>query len=374
VADRRLAGGGGHSRNSQRAEHMKVWRRTGISPEDALAGESPAPACPRRDAGSQQDSQQAGQRRNSQPIGHIRPWIEALRLRTLPLSLAGAIIASGCAVSYNSFRPEVCALLVLTVLLLQVLSNFADEYGDLQKGADNDARIGPVRAMQRGEISFSQMRRALIALAFVTFASGIALVLVALGLDPLLLGVFLALGVLVLFAAIGYTVGKRAYGYYGLGDAFCLLCFGWLAVCGGFFLYAHYLTVPVALAATGVGLLVVGVLNLNNMRDRLTDADAGKKTLVVRIGARAARVYHSVLLLGGFALLAWAMTLLALPQRYALIQIPVFLLGLIPLGLNLKATLAVREPKDYDRLMRPLALLIILLSLAFALLVSISPW
>jgi 1,4-dihydroxy-2-naphthoate octaprenyltransferase len=204
---------------------------------------------------------------------------------------------------------------------------------------------------------------------------------VALGPDLVLLIIFLAMGVFALFAAIGYTVGKRAYGYYGLGDIFCLACFGWLAVCGGFFLYAHSFTLAVALAGTGVGLLVVGVLNLNNMRDRATDAATGKRTLVVRIGARAARIYHCFLLVGGLLLLAAAAVLIYIPQSsaaqpfavhpYGIARLLVFLLSALPLALVLKGTSAVRGPKGYDRWMRPLSMSIILQSLAFAALAAL---
>jgi 1,4-dihydroxy-2-naphthoate octaprenyltransferase len=293
-------------------------------------------------------------------------WIEAMRLRTLPLSLAGALVASGAAAAAGNFRPEVFALFILTVLSLQILSNFADEYGDLKNGADTDARIGPVRAMQRGEISFSQMKRALILVSAITLVLGIALIIVALEMNPFLLAIFLAMGGFVIFAAIGYTVGKRAYGYLGLGDIFCLICFGWMSVCGGYFLYTHTLNIWVWLAATGIGLPVVGVLNLNNMRDQNTDASTGKKTLVVRIGASNAKIYHTLLLSVGLLLLYIALAGLLYKSELFWLRLLLISAGSIPLLLSLKQTLSVRELTGYDRCMRPLSMSIVLLSLVFA--------
>jgi 1,4-dihydroxy-2-naphthoate octaprenyltransferase len=345
----------------------------------------------------------------------MNPWIEALRLRSLPMSLAGALVASGLAAGASAFRWEVFVLLATTVLALQVLANFADEYGDLQKGADTDERVGPKRGMQRGEISFRQMRTALIGMTVLSFALGATLVLVALGLDPVRILIFLALGVFALFAAIGYTVGKRAYGYYGLADLFCLVCFGLLVVCAGYYLYAHTVTVVALLAGFGIGLLVCGMLNLNNMRDRETDAKTGKNTLVVRLGASAARVYHLLLVvlgmlcLGGAGLvLAWGGDVTVIAGLNSDMMAPAawgsaattpaawgsntdgagigsaamapaawgwwrftYLLAFIPLILHLRAVRRVETPAAYDALMRPYSLCVIVVSVLFALCVGV---
>jgi 1,4-dihydroxy-2-naphthoate octaprenyltransferase len=327
----------------------------------------------------------------------MNPWIEALRLRSLPMSLAGALVASGLAAGVGAFRWEVFALLVATVLALQVLANFADEYGDLQKGADTDERVGPKRGMQRGEISFGQMRGALIAMTAFSFVLGVSLILVALGLSPVRILIFMALGAFALFAAIGYTVGKRAYGYRGLADLFCLVCFGLLVVCGGYYLYAHTVTVASLLAAFGIGLLVCGMLNLNNMRDRETDAKTGKNTLVVRLGANRARVYHWLLVVLGMLCLVGASLVLAWNGSMATTDSSVpplgnsvpplgnsavalaswgwwrltYLLAFIPLILHLRAVNRVKEPASYDALMRPYSLCVIVISVLFALCVGV---
>jgi 1,4-dihydroxy-2-naphthoate octaprenyltransferase len=253
--------------------------------------------------------------------------------------------------------------MLVTVLLLQILSNFADEYGDLQKGVDNKDRVGPHRGMQRGEISFSQMRHALIGGVILTFLVGSALILVAFGTDLVLILVFFAMGLVALGGAIAYTVGKHAYGYYGLGDLSCLLFFGLFAVVGGFFLYARSLDWTVFLAGFGVGFLITGVLNLNNMRDIENDAAGGKITLVVRMGSRRAVAYHYFLVIAGmvglvgFAILAGVTN----PLRY---------LFVLPYALLIKQLLGVgkvKEPADYDRFMKPLSLTIVLICLFFAL-------
>jgi 1,4-dihydroxy-2-naphthoate octaprenyltransferase len=335
----------------------------------------------------------------------MSPWIEALRLRSLPMSLAGALVASGLAAGAGAFRWEVFALLIATVLALQVLANFADEYGDLQKGADTDERVGPKRGMQRGEISFSQMRTALIGMTIFSFVLGATLVLVALGLDPVRILIFLALGAFALFAAIGYTVGKHAYGYRGLADLVCLVCFGLLVVCCGYYLYAHTVTVAALLAGFGIGLLVCGMLNLNNMRDRETDAKTGKITLVVRLGTEGARVYHHLLLvLGMLCLVGASLALLwngsatatidataaagtavptaatattAAPAPIATLTAGwrwlrlAYLPAFIPLILHLRAVRRVENPAAYDALMRPYSLCVIVVSVLFALCVGV---
>jgi 1,4-dihydroxy-2-naphthoate octaprenyltransferase len=321
------------------------------------------------------------------------------------------------------FRWELFVLLIATVLAIQVLANFADEYGDLQKGADTEERVGPKRAMQRGEISFARMRGALIIMTLVSLALGVALVLTALGLDPLRLAIFVALGVFALFAAIGYTVGRRAYGYRGLADLFCLVCFGPLVVCGAYYLYAHTVTPGSILAGLGIGLLVCGMLNLNNMRDRETDAKTGKITLVVRLGARAALIYHRLLLISGVLCLAAAGLVCiamgdvggvgaggagavaaagagavgagadaadaagavgagaAAPPAAAAAGAPAlahlgwwrlaYLLACIPLIAQLRTVGKVSEPAAYDGLMRPYSLYVIVASVLFAFCVGV---
>jgi 1,4-dihydroxy-2-naphthoate octaprenyltransferase len=297
----------------------------------------------------------------------LKAWIEALRLRTLPLSTAGCLVAAGLAAWFGAFRWPLFLLMLLTVIALQIVANFADEYGDLQKGVDNDERIGPRRGMQRGEISFAQMRGALIAGALTALTLGIALIIVAWDDDPLFLAVFLAMGLVAIAGAISYTVGRYAYGYHALGDAACMLFFGIFAVSGGFILYAHSYHWVVALPTVAVGSLVTAFLNLNNLRDQANDAACGKTTLVVVLGDKRARGYYLALIAIGLLgfLLFNILSGITHPLRY------LFLL-LYPLLIwHTKRVSEVIDPAHYDPLMKPMGLITVALSASFALCVGL---
>lgn len=225
----------------------------------------------------------------------FRAWLESFRLRTLPLACASIITGSALAWWQGDFDPVIAVLALLTTALLQILSNLANDYGDAVKGSDTPERIGPLRGMQKGAITQKQMRLALIITVTLTLISGVALVVNACRSLSDMLG-FLALGALAIVAAIAYTVGKKPYGYLGLGDAAVLIFFGWLGVLGSYYLQVHSLDKVLALPATACGLLAVAVLNVNNMRDIESDRNNGKFTLAVRLGANNARRYHAALL------------------------------------------------------------------------------
>jgi 1,4-dihydroxy-2-naphthoate octaprenyltransferase len=223
-------------------------------------------------------------------------WIKAFRLRTLPLAFACIIV--GCSAAYSSgcFDQLTVVLLLTTTLFLQVLSNLANDYGDFVKGTDNENRVGPERALQSGRISKSQMVVAIIILAVLSGLSGSALIYVGtMGLPLIYIGGFLLLGVLAVVAAIRYSVGRRAYGYVGMGDAAVFLFFGLAGVLGSCFLLAHSLDWMLLLPASAIGLLSAAVLNINNMRDHVEDEKSGKRTLVVVMGLRRAKLYHLLL-------------------------------------------------------------------------------
>lgn len=230
-------------------------------------------------------------------VSPTRAWLESLRLRTLPLACASVITGSALAWWLGQFNLRIAVLALLTTALLQILSNLANDYGDAVKGSDTPDRLGPLRGMQKGAITPGQMRTALIITTALTVLSGIALVASACHSLSDILG-FIALGALAILAAIAYTVGKKPYGYLGLGDASVLIFFGWLGVMGTFYLQAHALNALLFLPATACGLLAVAVLNANNMRDIESDAQNGKFTLAVRLGAIRARRYHTGLLAG----------------------------------------------------------------------------
>jgi len=182
-----------------------------------------------------------------------------------------------------------------------VISNFANDYGDGVKGTDNEDRIGPVRALQSGEISPKQMLTAIKISGVITLIIALFLIYASFGKENLFYSfLFFLLGLGSIAAAVKYTMGKNAYGYSGFGDVFVFLFFGLLSVCGTYFLYIHSIDYTIFLPAISVGLLSAGVLNLNNMRDIDSDSKSGKNTLVVKIGAKFAKYYHYYLLVAAF--------------------------------------------------------------------------
>ena len=222
-------------------------------------------------------------------------WFTTALPRTLPLAFASIIIGSALAYWAGKFDLITTLLAFITTILLQVLSNFANDYGDHVKGSDTAERIGPLRAIQYGAITGAQLKQAVILLSILSFLSGALLTVYAYeSIQDLI--VFLALGAISIVAAITYTVGKKAYGYLGLGDLFVLIFFGFVAVIGVFYLQAHEIKSQIFLPALGCGLLSVAVLNINNLRDIEQDRKAGKNTLIVRIGSANGRKYHVALL------------------------------------------------------------------------------
>ena len=232
----------------------------------------------------------------------MKHWIEAARPRTLPLALSCILMGSFLAAAAGQFNALVCALCCLTTILLQVLSNFANDYGDTVNGKDTDARVGPKRQVQLGAISTAQMRRAIAFSAGAALVSGLWLLYEALHDAPAqTFWVFLGVGIAAIVAAITYTAGKNPYGYAGLGDVSVLLFFGWVGVLGSYYLYTQQFDWLLLLPATSCGLFAVGVLNLNNMRDIESDTLTGKRSVPVRIGKQNAAYYHSALLAIGLA-------------------------------------------------------------------------
>jgi len=228
----------------------------------------------------------------------MKYWIQAFRLKTLPLAVSGIALGAALAGMHNKFDGTVFFLAALTAVSLQILSNLANDYGDFMKGTDGAANRTD-RALASGSISPAQMKTAIIVNGFLSLGLGLLLLYVSLP-NPIAFGFFLALGILGILAALGYTMGKRAFGYSGLGDAVVFVFFGSVAVCGTFYLMEGNLMPQIWLAAIGMGLLSAAVLNINNMRDTETDTLAGKRTLALRLGKRLSLVYHKALLLLGF--------------------------------------------------------------------------
>jgi 1,4-dihydroxy-2-naphthoate octaprenyltransferase len=227
----------------------------------------------------------------------------------------------------GAFRWDIFILCIVTTVFLQILSNLANDYGDSIHGADSIERIGPARAVQSGAITAGRMRAAVLLFVALSFISGMTLLFVAFGLNWRALLVFLCLGLLSIGAAITYTVGKKPYGYAGLGDLAVLLFFGFVGVMGSYYLYTHRISWYEGLPAMSLGLFSIAVLNINNIRDIESDKLAGKFSIPVRVGRETAIVYHWVLLLSGtgFALVYTLLKYTSAWQFLFLLAIPLFL-------------------------------------------------
>ena len=294
-------------------------------------------------------------------MSKVSSWIKAARLRTLPLSLSGIIVGSFIAAAEGIFDPVICMLALFTTIGFQIISNFANDYGDGVKGTDNEDRVGPQRALQSGEISPEAMKKAISITGIISIALALLLIFVAFGTDYVLYSiVFIILGIACIVAAIKYTVGVNAYGYSGFGDLFVFIFFGLLSVCGTYFLYSKALDVTVFLPAFSIGMLSVGVLNLNNMRDRESDEKSGKNTIVVKIGNEFARYYHFYLL-GASFLFALLYTAINFRSAYQFL----FLLAFIPIFKHLVTVYKNKDPKELDPELKKLALGTFLFAILF---------
>jgi len=291
----------------------------------------------------------------------IKNWISAFRLRTLPLALSSIALGSFAAYETGVFSWTVFGLAVLTTVLLQILSNLANDYGDSKKGTDNEARVGPERAVQSGAISLTEMKSAIVICASLAFLSGISLIFAALGTDNFgLILLFLFLGIGSIAAAVKYTVGQSAYGYQGMGDIAVFIFFGLVGVAGTYFLHTQHFDALLLLPAASIGMLSAGVLNLNNMRDRENDSAMGKNTLAVRLGVSKSKYYQLFLLLGA-NLFGLVYTILRFDSNWQLL----FLITLPLILSNLKSVFSIEEPRRLDPLLKKLAISTLLFALTF---------
>src|SRR5690606_5425733 len=295
----------------------------------------------------------------------MKKWIGAARLRTLPLSISGIILGSLIALSEGFWDWRIFVLAFLTTLFLQVLSNYANDYGDGIRGTDAE-RIGEKRAVASGEITAKQMKNAVILFSFLSAISAISLVCISFGAENLKwVLLFLFLTFACVWAAIKYTVGKNAYGYAGMGDLFVFLFFGIVSVWGSYTLYQHEnFNGLIFLPAAAIGFLSTAVLNLNNMRDIETDRKAGQLTLPLRMGFENAKKYQAFLIIFPFVL---TMAYRALSGKSEIYHFSYMLL-LIPAVIILKTMFKTTEPRLLDKELKKVALL----TLAFSLVLGIS--
>jgi 1,4-dihydroxy-2-naphthoate octaprenyltransferase len=311
----------------------------------------------------------------------VKSYIQAARLRTLPLSIAGIIV--GCFLGNNDaafivsesifnttisfganpiYKSTIFWLAILTTIGFQVLSNFANDYGDGIKGTD-DNRIGEKRLVASGAISPKQMKMAMIITTILTLIVAVLLIYVAFGKDNFGYSiVFFGLGIASIAAAIKYTVGKSAYGYSGLGDVFVFVFFGLLSVVGSYFLFTKEISFTIFLPAFSIGLLSTAVLNLNNMRDLVNDKISGKNTLVVKIGAELAKYYHYVLIIASF-LFALLYTVIKFQSPFQFI----FMIAYIPLIKHLIFVVKNTHEADLDGELKKVALSTFLFGILFGL-------
>jgi 1,4-dihydroxy-2-naphthoate polyprenyltransferase len=286
----------------------------------------------------------------------IESWIQAARLRTLPLSISGILVGSAYAYYQNKFEWIIFVLALLTTLSFQVLSNFANDYGDGIKGTDAN-RIGEKRLVASGEITSNQMKNAIIINAIIAFFLALALIYFAFGQENFVYSVtFLVLGLAAIVAAIKYTVGNNAYGYSGFGDVFVFVFFGLVAVVGSNFLYSKSIDIILFLPATAFGMLSTAVLNLNNMRDIENDRIANKNTLVVKFGLKWAKQYQGVLMVFSVIIVWFFLILLRLNEMLVL---PFFLFA----ASLIQKINKVDKSSDFDPFLKKVALFVFFLSI-----------
>ena len=288
----------------------------------------------------------------------LKFWFIAVRLRTLPLSVSGILIGNSLCFQHPEFSGILFVLMLFTAISFQIISNFANDYGDGVKGTDNDNRLGPKRVLQQGLLSREILKRGIIIISLISLLLAFVLIFLAFGSNSwYYILIFIGLSFASVWAAIFYTVGNKAYGYYGFGDLFVFLFFGGVSVLGAYFIQLKTFSYPAILLSLVVGFLSVGVLNLNNMRDIDNDAFVGKRTLVVIMGAAIAKKYHLFLLIVSVSILVYVFFSVSI--RFFWIPY----LAIIPLIVHFISVLKNSEPKFFDHELKKLSLSIFLLSL-----------
>lgn len=292
----------------------------------------------------------------------LKVWIDAFRLRTLPLALASIGMGTFLAAADGFFSWPIFIWCALTTVSLQILSNLANDYGDTVNGADSSERSGPSRTVQAGLISLAAMRRAIGIFVLLTLVSGICLLYLAFGLQWEAFLFFFGVGIAAILAAVAYTAGRKPYGYMGLGDFSVLIFFGFVAVLGSYYLFAGDVRLDLILPAVSIGLFSTGVLNVNNIRDIKSDRAAGKFSIPVRIGRLKAVAYHWIILsLGVLTSIVYVIANYRAPQQFLfLLVVPLFIK-------NARAVQLKTDASELDPFLKQLALSSLLFVLLFGL-------
>lgn len=296
--------------------------------------------------------------------------IRSMRLRTLPLSLSGVVAGIFIAASQTELRPLTVVFLLLTTVLLQILTNLSNELGDTLSGTDREDRSVARYSLQDGEITIEEMKRLIASVVVLTCLSGMLMIWLAMGSLLKREALFLlVLGALAVLSAMRYTLGRHPYGYRGLGDFYVFLFFGLVSVCGGYYVCTlDFNLMPALLPACTIGCFSVGVLNVNNIRDMKSDA-ATRMTMAIRLGETWARVYQTVLICGG-----WALIIVYTLQHYTGPLNFLYVLTLPAYLMHLKGTWK-RRDSDLDPMLPLLVLGTFVFSLLFGtgLLISFAP-
>ena len=294
-------------------------------------------------------------------MSKITAWLNAARLRTLPLSVSGIVVGSALAKFYGKIDVLIFILALLTTIGFQVTSNFANDYGDGVKGTDNADRVGPKRALQSGLLTRKELKTGIVISIIICLILVVAVAYFSFGTAQIeyfiLFGV---LGSLSIWAAIKYTIGTTAYGYRGLGDIFVFVFFGLLAVLGSLFLYTKFITGFAWLPAIAVGTLSTGVLNLNNLRDYESDKKVGKNTMIVKMGMKNGKKYHYALIA-----LAFISMLVFIVFNFGAWYQFAPLLAFIPIGTHVLKVIKTKSPLLLDPELKKLALSTFLMSFLF---------
>jgi len=291
----------------------------------------------------------------------FRAWLNAARLRTLPLSLSGILVGTALANIYGYNDLHIFILALLTTVAFQVTSNFANDYGDGVKGTDNEDRIGPARAYQSGQLSKRELKTGIRISVVIDLFLVFLLLYFAFHEEHLKYVVlFVILGIASIWAAIKYTVGSNAYGYKGFGDLFVFSFFGLLSVLGSMFLFTKFLTSIALLPAAAIGFLSTAVLNLNNLRDIESDKKANKNTVIVKIGFSKGKVYHYTLII-----LAFISMLIFVGNHYYSWKSGICMIAFVPLFIHLRSVKKIENPRNFDPELKKVALSTFLLGFLF---------
>ena len=284
-------------------------------------------------------------------MSQTKEWINAVRLRTLPLALASIGLGSFLAAYEHNFRWAVLVLSGLTTVFLQVLSNLANDYGDAKHGADSADRKGPSRAVQSGKISAKSMKIAIYVFIGLSLTSGITLLFISIPRISLEFISLLIIGIIAIGAALNYTLGKNPYGYAGFGDLFVILFFGFVGVLGSYFCHTGTIDWEILLPALSCGLLSTAVLNVNNIRDIDSDEKAGKMSIPVRIGRRNAVTYHwSLIIISILATVIFILINYRSPVQF------LFMISVPLLIFNGYKVASITDPKGLDPFLKQMAI------------------